>query len=94
MTENTHKTHNFLLQTKHNSLPPLSLTHKRTKISAKKANIKGNILLSLLAAVGRGAEKIQNLSHNNNVTSSPLKRGADVRFVKLQSCNCISIKIG
>lgn len=62
-------------------------------MSAKKACTEGNILLSLLA-VGRGSEKVENLSYGKDVTLLPLKRGVDVRFVKLQSCNCISTKIG
>lgn len=69
-----------------------SVNHKRTKICAKKAFTRGNILLSLLA-LGRSSEKIQKLSHGKDVTSSPLKRGADVRFVKLQSCSLDEILI-
>lgn len=91
---NTRETHHILLQIKRDPFCPLPLTHKWTKINAKKAyKKKKNILLSLLAAVRRGPEKIRHLSHGNYLTSSSLKRGADVRFVKLQKCSCVNTRL-
>jgi len=89
---NTHETHQFLPQIKYAPLCPLRLIHKWTKNNAKKAYTKQSILLALLNAVGRSPENIQHLSHDNNLTSSSLKRGADVTFVKPRNCNYISTR--
>lgn len=93
LVANTHESHHTLLQMKHDLLCPLSLTHKLTEISAKKAYTKQNILLLLLTDVGRWQEKTQLLSCGKNLISSSWKRDAGVRFVKLKNCKCVSTRL-